>query len=125
VEQTILHTFHQSSGQGYNPNGTLIATASGTLSGTTTRSGSGGGTVDGSAGPSGAVFRLDPPQDGGTVWTYTELHQFDGDPGTDGGRPDGALPNGALTFGRHHQLYGATTTGGRYGHGTIFMQVWE
>jgi uncharacterized repeat protein (TIGR03803 family) len=122
--QTFIHAFSDPK-QGSVPNGTLLRTATGTLFGTTQTSGGGGGTADGSAGGSGAVFRLDPPAAGETAWTYTELHQFDSSPGTDGGRPDGGGPNGGLVFGRHHQLYGTTDYGGRYGHGTIFMQTWH
>ncbi len=121
--QKILHAF-SNSGQGHTPNGTLLALASGTLFGTTQSSGDGGGTVDGSSGYGGAVFRLDPPVGDSTTWVYTELHQFSGSPGVDGGRPDGADPNGALVFGRHHQLYGSTTSGGRHNMGTIFVQIW-
>jgi len=99
---SVVYTFSPDSGYGYNPEGSLLPTSTGTLFGSTGGSGGAGG-VDGSHGYSGGIYRLDPPSDGSKTWTYTELHEFDGSTGADGGRPDGAGPEGALTFGRHHQ----------------------
>jgi uncharacterized repeat protein (TIGR03803 family) len=122
--ETILHPFTVESGQGYTPNISLLRTAGGILFGTTQKAGNGGKTADGSSGGLGAVFRLDPPVGDSTTWTYSELHQFDGSPGVNGGRPDAGYPDGALVFGRHHQIYGTSQLGGRYGKGTVFVQIW-
>ncbi len=54
----------------------------------TTLFGGMGGAVDGSRGPYGVVFRLDPPASGSGAWTYTVLHAFDGPPrGKEAARP--------------------------------------
>jgi len=56
------------------------------------------------------VFELSPS---GSGWTYNVLHAFSG--GTDGGQPVAAL-----TFDRAGNLFGATTSFGANGGGTIF-----
>jgi uncharacterized repeat protein (TIGR03803 family) len=105
--EKILHNF-STAPKGANPTSALIADAVGNLYGTTS---DGGGY--------GAVFKLTRTSDG--KWIETVLHHFLGPPG---GGPDGAYPSsGTLTFDSGGALYGATSSGGVYGNGTVFKMT--
>jgi hypothetical protein len=110
--ETTIYTF-DSVTTGFAPLSGLLRDGAGSLFGTLSQGGPGG---------HGSVYRLDPPTDDGTVWTYTLLHGFTGSPGSDTTRPDGSYPDTSLVFGYKHRVYGGTSQGGRYGHGTVFMQ---
>jgi len=57
----------------------------------------------------GSVFKLT------CCWTYTELHDFSGQPS------DGDMPSAAPVVDAQGNIYGTTSAGGAYGQGT----VWE
>ena len=97
--ETILYTFRGQE-DGGAPYSELIADDAGNLYGTASASTQNFGTV----------FELSPAKGG---WTYNVLYTFAG--GTDGGQPVAAL-----TFGKSGKLYGATTSFGANGGGTIF-----
>ncbi|HEX3653140.1 MAG TPA: choice-of-anchor tandem repeat GloVer-containing protein [Rhizomicrobium sp.] len=97
--QTILYSF-QGQADGGAPYSELISDGAGNLYGTASAS-----TVN-----AGTVFELSPSGQG---WSYDVLHTFTG--GKDGGQPVAAL-----TFDREGNLYGATTSFGAKGGGTIF-----
>ena len=97
--QTILYSFRGAE-DGGAPYSELIVDDAGNLYGTASAS-----TVN-----FGTVFELSPGKSG---WTYNVLYTFGG--GTDGGQPVAAL-----TFGKSGKLYGATTSFGANGGGTIF-----
>ena len=59
----------------------------------------------------GNVFKLTPS--GGGSWAYTSLYDFHG---TD----DGGNPSGSLLLDAHGNIYGACSTGGAEGYGTVF-----
>jgi uncharacterized repeat protein (TIGR03803 family) len=63
----------------------------------------------------GTVFKLTPTDNG---WTTTTLYRFTG--GGARGKDDGAYPIGRLAMDRSGALYGATTSGGKDGMGTLF-----
>ena len=103
--EKILHSFNDSTSvaDGYNPYPGLTADSSGNLYGTTYVGGSG----------YGVVFKLTPTTGG---WTETILHSFfPGYPNYDGIRP-----YAGVIFDRSGNLYGATSSGGPSGTGTIF-----
>lgn len=64
-------------------------------------------------GPSGAgtAYAVTPPASPGGAWTQIPLHTFTGS--------DGKYPT-RLVIGSGGILYGTTTEGGAYGHGTVF-----
>lgn len=97
--QTILYSF-QGGDDGGAPYSELVMDKAGNLYGTASAS-----TVN-----RGTVFELSPSNGS---WTYTVLHAFSG--GSDGGQPVAAL-----TLARGGKLYGATTSFGAGGGGTIF-----
>ena len=105
--ETILYAF-QTTLNGKDPAGGLVADAAGNLYGTTQY----GGAYD-----YGTVFELTPNSQGG--WTNTVIYNFKG---TTGGAKDGWDPMGTLTLDAAGNLYGATTWGGNssLGVGTIF-----
>ncbi len=96
--ESVLHNF-TGGDQGYNPNGSLILGAKGSLYGTT----------------EGQAFKLLPPGTPGGTWTYKTLYTF--------GASDG-FPGAGLTFGKGGVLYGTTANGGSgacpSGCGTVF-----
>ena len=101
---TILHSFGQS-GDGSNPNSTVVIGPDGNLYGTTPQ----GGTKD-----AGVLYQLAP--DGST---YTILHHFyDGSVAN-----DGYQPNAPLILGADNNLYGTTAWGGTANLGVIFKMV--
>lgn len=94
-----LYRFHGGY-DGNSPSGSLIADASGTLTGTTILGGAGPG-LEGY----GTAFSLTPPPAGLSSWTETVLHRFKSS-------PDGATPGGTLLAGDGSVKFGVTTTGG-------------
>jgi uncharacterized repeat protein (TIGR03803 family) len=107
--ETVLHSFTNSDGDGANPNAGLIMDKAGNLYGTTFS----GGDLTCSFGEGcGTVFKLD------TSGNETVLHSFTGG--------DGAFPVGGLIRDKAGHLYGTTTGGGTAtcsfseGCGTVF-----
>ena len=102
--ETVLYSF-TGGADGSFPNGGLVLDKKGNVYGVTLE---GGGTknLDCQAG-CGIVFKVSPTGE------ETILHSF-----TDA--PDGSYPVGSLVFDSHGNLYGATTSGGVVGGGTIF-----
>jgi uncharacterized repeat protein (TIGR03803 family) len=103
--ETVLHSFNDSTinVDGYNPYGTLTRDSSGNLYGTTYVGGFG----------YGVVFELTPAASG---WTETILYSFF--PGYP--KYDGIRPYAGVIFDGSGNLYGATSSGGPSGSGTIF-----
>jgi uncharacterized repeat protein (TIGR03803 family) len=101
-ENTIFR--FQGGNDGAHPMGNLIFDRAGNLYGTT------GGFFGGDG--FGSVFEL--TRSGGS-WTKTNLYVFPSQFG-----PDGAFPTAGLVFDQAGNLYGATTTGGTGGGGTVF-----
>jgi len=87
---------------GAQPLGGLIADDAGNLYGTT----SGGGSASFGLG-NGVIFEFTPISK-----QFTVLHTFSGS--------DGAVPAGTLARDSAGNLYGTTTLGGTYNHGTVF-----
>jgi hypothetical protein len=94
--ETTLYTFTHADDGGV-PMGGLIADAQGNLYGTTTRYGQYG---------YGTVFKLSPPAQGQSTWTYTVLHGFTG--GSDGGSPVASL-----IMDSRGDLFGTAPRGGK------------
>ena len=90
-------------GDGGNPTSGVVIGSDGTLYGT-----NGPGISSGA----GTVFGLSPPENEGTAWMDTVLHNFSG--GRDGGYATCAeAPAGGV-------MYCTTSEGGTYGNGTVF-----
>jgi len=70
------------------------------------------GTASGGALGQGTIFALTPPTTPGNPWTFTTIYTFTG--GGDGATPTNLLP------GKGEILYGAASTGGGNGQGTVF-----
>ena len=102
----ILHTFADSGGDGFGPNG-LSEGDDGFLYGAAT---TGGKTNSTSPNGLGTIFRLRKDGSG-----YEVLHSFLGGPG------DGQLPFANVIRGNDEAFYGTTYEGGEYGLGTIFV----
>lgn len=97
--ETVLHRF--SGGlDGEFPSGDLIFDPAGNLYGVAQGGGAHG---------LGVAYELEPSSTG---WSHHILHSFIG-------KPDGASPNGSLTFDSTGNLYGTTAVGG-VGFGTAF-----
>ncbi len=94
---STIYTFPDTA-HGSHPNATLTLNKSGNLYGTTQYGG---------ASNRGAVFTLDPDSGAESI-----LYSFTG-------MPDGAYPQGQLTF-KGGDLYGTTTEGGSSNNGTVF-----
>ncbi len=101
--EQLLYSFNNANGDGVGPFAGLTFDAHGNLYGTT----SGGG-----AGGRGTVFELQPAVGGG--WTETVLHSFSND-GT-----DGTTPYAGVILDAAGNLYGTTSAGGTYNHGTVY-----
>jgi uncharacterized repeat protein (TIGR03803 family) len=108
VTEKVLHNFNGTGGA--YPSG-MIFDASGNLYGTTYYGGS-GSCYDGNGHGCGTVFELTPKAGGG--WTEKLLHRFKGN------TYDGIAPVASLIFDASGNLYGTTSSGGPYGHGTVF-----
>ena len=101
--ESVLYIF----GLGVNgayPVGSLVFDSAGNLYGTTY------GYTDGLYAPYGTIFELTPS---GSGWMQKTLYTFQ-----DGS--DGGSPNAGLIIDNSAILYGATTTGGAAGGGTVF-----
>jgi uncharacterized repeat protein (TIGR03803 family) len=96
-EETVLHSFTGTGGDGGNPYAGLIRDAEGNLYGTT----SAGGTSD-----AGTVFKLSK------TGKETVLYSFPGNVG--------AVPYAGLVRDAAGNLYGTTIAGGEFGYGTVF-----
>jgi hypothetical protein len=104
-KQTILYTLNNDA---YDPKGALIFDTNGNLYGTTYSSNTFYGTL----------FRLKPPDQGGSNWKLAILHGF-------AGPPDGGQPAATLIFDKLGNRYGTTQNGGAglcsfTGCGTVF-----
>lgn len=120
----ILHSFNHNGADGYEPAGSLIFRADGSLYGTTQYGGTGlctnysGNEVIGC----GTVFELSPTRNG--HWQETIAYSFEDN------ATDGWFPVGTLTFDASGNLYGTTPEGGgsatcnyngvSFGCGTVF-----
>lgn len=102
--ETTLYTFSHGEDGGV-PIGGLIADAQGNFYGTTARYGANG---------FGTVFKLSPPGQGKTAWTYTTLWSFTGN-------GDGGSPVASLIMDTAGNLYGTAARGGLTNiGGTVF-----
>jgi uncharacterized repeat protein (TIGR03803 family) len=99
---TVLHTFTGAPNDGANPWGTIALDKAGNLYGTTY----GGGAYN-----YGTVYKLSPVNG---QWTEQILHSFMG--GKDGANPFGA----GVVLDAKGNIYGTTSLGGNYSHGTVF-----
>ena len=97
--ETVLHSFTGTNGDGANPDGGLIRDSAGNLYGTTLHGGATG---------NGAVFKVNSTGLETVVYSFT---------GTNG---DGSQPQASLTLDAAGNLYGTTWLGGTSGGGTIF-----
>jgi uncharacterized repeat protein (TIGR03803 family) len=95
------------------PQSGLIADRDGNLYGTSAIGGS-GGCANVQVTGCGTVFRLTPPVTKGAGWTETILYSF----GTVS--YDGINPYSGLVFDDAGNLYGTTSGGGQFAHGTVF-----
>jgi uncharacterized repeat protein (TIGR03803 family) len=96
--ETVLHSFTGTGGDGALPSAGLIRDTVGNLYGTTT---------SGGASDYGTVFKLD------TSGNETVLYSFTGG-------ADGATPTAGLIRDSAGNLYGTTFGGGAFGYGTVF-----
>ncbi len=104
--EQILHSFNVASPDGNDPaSSSLTLTPSGTLYGTT---------EFGGARLSGVAYLL---VHSGTSWVQKIIHTFDHSNG------DGFNPVGTMLLDASGNLYGATTSGGADGYGTVFEIV--
>jgi uncharacterized repeat protein (TIGR03803 family) len=107
-KETNIYTF-SGFGNGYYPNGSLVADGAGNLYGTTN---------EGGAHNVGTVYELSPPTLTGGAWTESVLYSF----GTN--HSDGSYPQGGLILDPKGNLYGTTSQGGAgsgSGYGTVFQ----
>ena len=108
--ETVLHRFNGAP-DGASPFAELtLDPATGTLYGTTEIGGLVG--VD-----FGTVFKLTPPAPGGTRWTETVIHRFEG------GGNDGIVPESGLVLDQAGALYGATTIGGNQSDAGVIFKL--
>lgn len=101
--EKILYQFNGGA-DGSQPTGGVIIAKDGNLYGTT---------VDGGNSNCGTVFRLSPNSFAGE----TILHSFTCEPG------DGSMPRGSLVLDSSYNLYGITSAGGAFGHGSVFAMT--
>jgi uncharacterized repeat protein (TIGR03803 family) len=99
----MLYNFPRKGGN--DPTGNLIMDAQGSLYGTAT---------DNYGRRNGSVFRLSPPSQAGSAWQIQTLFTFSTH---DGGRN----PAGGVVFDAEGDLYGATSSSGAYGYGSVFQ----
>ena len=103
--EKVLYSFAGGTTDGQVPNGGLIADGSGDLFSTTN---------SGGANNLGTVFEL---VKSGSNYTEQVLYSFAG------GTTDGAMPIAGLTANSSGDLFGTTSSGGAYSHGTVFELV--
>jgi uncharacterized repeat protein (TIGR03803 family) len=103
--ETVLYSFAGGS-DGAVPEAGLAMDQAGNLYGTTNQGGPAG---------SGTVFELVAPTDKNGTWTEKVLHNFGA-----GKSADGTAPIGGVTLDAAGNLYGTTSSGGKYGFGTVF-----
>jgi len=101
--ENTLHTFGQTTGDGYYPESGLTPDSAGNLYGTTANGGAYG---------LGTVYKLTRGSNG--TWTYSIVYSFGATSN------DGSGPVGGLTIGPGNKLYGTTYGGGKNFHGTVF-----
>jgi uncharacterized repeat protein (TIGR03803 family) len=112
--ERVLYSFGNGS-DGASPQGTLAVGNGGGLFGTTSE----GGDFTCTQAPStgcGTVFELSPSAKNGVTWTFATLHAFTG--GADGG-----LAAPGLAINGKGVLYGATSSGGASGQGTVYSLI--
>jgi len=111
-QETVLHTFSGTGGDGVFPEGGLVRDAQGNLYGTTAQGGDSACPLNFPGYGCGIVFKLDP------AGNETVLYSFTGSLG------DGAFPNSGLALDAKGNLYGTTPEGGNQncfsGCGTVF-----
>jgi uncharacterized repeat protein (TIGR03803 family) len=96
--ESVVYSFGSNSGDGANPEASLLLSSDGNFYGTT---------YSGGSNNYGTVFKLTPSG------TETILHSFSSG-------NDGANPQAALILGTDGNFYGTTTMGGTYNQGTVF-----
>ncbi|HEY3973016.1 MAG TPA: choice-of-anchor tandem repeat GloVer-containing protein [Candidatus Sulfotelmatobacter sp.] len=101
-QETILHNFNPSSGDGSDPIAPLVL-ANGNLYGATTQGG---------AHNLGTIFEMKPAQAG--TWTESVLYSFGAS------SSDGSDPWGGLVIDAAGDIFGLTNLGGGYQEGTAF-----
>jgi uncharacterized repeat protein (TIGR03803 family) len=99
--ETILYNF-KGGRDGAGPNSGVVFDQAGNLYGTT---------YEGGSANYGTVFELSPSGDG--TWNESVLHTFTG-------KSDGGYPLAGLLIDHLGNLYGAASSGGNYGLGTVF-----
>lgn len=99
-QETLLHGFNGTLGDGVNPAAALIMDSSGNLYGTTTGGGSAGG--------GGTIFKLNTSSQESVLYSFAL---------TNG---DGSTPDAGLIADSAGNLYGTTYTGGSANVGTVF-----
>jgi len=105
-KERVLYRF-ASEAAGAHPEATLASDAAGNLYGTT---------FDGGEAGRGVVFKLTRPATSTGAWSEQVLYSFRTG-------ADGAHPVAGVTFDAAGNLYGTTSAGGTYGHGTVFELV--
>jgi uncharacterized repeat protein (TIGR03803 family) len=109
-QETLLHSFNYSSGDGWAPLAGLVFDNGGNLYGTTSWGGTGACSVSGTVVGCGTIFELSPATGGG--WNEKILHLNSTGP---------SYPAANLIFDRAGNLYGTTSSGGKYNNGTVFQ----
>ena len=111
-QETVLHRFSDSNGEGAEPRAGLVFDAAGNLYGTTNSGGNNSvgacNTIDSDG--CGTVFELMPGSQ--NQWQLVTLVDFN--------FTDGGLPRAGVTLDGKGDLFGATTIGGALNGGTVF-----
>jgi uncharacterized repeat protein (TIGR03803 family) len=97
---SLVYTFPSQNGDGDGSESKLVMDQAGNFY---------GATEDGGLYGLGMVFKLTPGSGG---WTFTVLHEFDGN--------EGSLPAGNLVLDASGNLYGVAVAGGKYNDGVIW-----
>jgi uncharacterized repeat protein (TIGR03803 family) len=105
--ETVLHNF--SGPDGWDPQGGLVADASGNLYGTTAVGGAG---CSLNSNGCGTIFKLTKPAHPKGAWKQKILHNFNGTTGYN--------PIASMVFGAGGLLYGTSGLGGKDDLGTVF-----
>lgn len=114
-QETILHDFSDSSGEGAEPRTGLVFDSAGNLYGTTNSGGNNSVSACNTFNSDGCgtVFELMPKSGG--QWQLVTLVDFD--------FTHGGLPRAGVTLDGKGNLFGATTVGGGLNGGTVFSLV--